>query len=337
MFLSWKGKYKMILLNLIRKKKPSPTYQNEDRDSARNPKYSSADGAHRRIKIRRFMEGTSLFTFFSRKISAGMTVEAGIVLPLFLFFFLNLGCVMEMIRLHGNLQLALWQVGSMLSVYGYALDSGELPEDETSGDGWWKELAGNAVSAIYVKGKMVDSAGEAYLNHSPLTGGADGLQLWESRIFGSEDNIDIVVTYSVSPWSSLIGFPSFRMSNRYYAHIWNGYELSGGGEAGEEARTVYITETGTVYHLSRDCTHLQLSVSQVTAGGIDEARNQHGSRYRPCERCAGGGMPAVLYITTEGDRYHYSQECSGLKRTVFSMTLEEALEAGYRSCSRCGG
>lgn len=335
MFLSWKGKNKKK--PLIRKKKPSPTKKNECQDSARNPDHSLAGGAHRRIRICRFMKGTSLSACFSKRMPAGMTIEAGIVLPLFLFFFLNLGCAMEMIRLHGNLQLALWQVGSMLSVYGYALDSGELPENGASEDSWWKELAGNAVSAIYVKRKMVDSAGETYLNHSPLTGGADGLQLWESRIFGAEDDIDILVTYSVSPWSSLIGFPSFRMSNRYYAHIWNGYQLSGGSENGEEVRTVYIAETGTVYHLRRDCTHLQLSVSQVGAGGIDAARNQYGSRYRPCEKCAGGNTPAVLYITGEGDRYHYSQECSGLKRTVFSMTLEEALEAGYRSCSRCGG
>ena len=83
-----------------------------------------------------------------------MTVEASIVLPLFLFFFLNLGCAIEMIRLHGNLQLALWQIGSKMAVYGYALDSGEQPENS---DGWWRDLAGIAVSATYVKGQIINS------------------------------------------------------------------------------------------------------------------------------------------------------------------------------------
>ena len=263
-----------------------------------------------------------------------MTVEASIVLPLFLFFFLNLGCAIELIRLHGNLELALWQIGSKLSVYGYALDSGETPD---SGDGWWRDLAGRVFSATYVKAQVVDSAGEEYLDSSPLTDGAAGLQLWESRVFGSNDEIDIIVTYSVSPWSGLIGFFPFRMANRYYGHIWNGYQVSGGqGDDQEETQTVYVTETGSVYHLTTECTHLRLSVHQIAASGIEDARNQDGGRYRPCTRCAQGSAPPFLYITDEGDRYHYSGDCSGLRRTVSSMTLEEALAAGYRACSRCG-
>lgn len=333
MFLSWNGKNKKLLTS---KKKPSPTYKSIYPDSARNPDNPLWCGSCRRSRICRFMKGTSLFAFFSKKISAGMTIEAAVVLPLFLFFFLNLGCVMEMIRLHGNLQLSLWQVGSMLSVYGYALDSGEMPAEEDNGEEWWKELAGNAASAVYVKRKLASSAGEDYLERSPLVGGAGGLQLWESQIFGGEDEVDILVTYSVSPLSSLAGFPSFWMANRYYAHIWNGYRLSGGTGNEEEDQTVYITENGTVYHLNRECSHLQLSIREVNSGQIDEERNQHGSRFRPCEKCADGGMPGILYITEEGDRYHYSRECSGLKRTVFSMTLKEALEEGYRPCSRCG-
>lgn len=263
-----------------------------------------------------------------------MTVEASIVLPLFLFFFLNLGCAIEMIRLHGNLQLALWQIGSKMAVYGYALDSGEQP---AQGDGWWRDLAGALVSSTYVKGQLVTGAGADYLESSPLTDGAGSLQLWESEIFGPDDEIDMIVTYSVSPWSGLIGFRPFRMANRYYAHIWNGYRLSGTTQDVNVARVVYVTERGTVYHLSMDCTHLQLSVHQIPASDIDEARNQGGACYHPCSRCANGGTPPTIFITNEGDRYHYDRGCSGLKRTVSSMTMEEAQRAGYRPCSRCGG
>ncbi len=263
-----------------------------------------------------------------------MTVEASIVLPMFLFFFLNLGCAIEMIRLHGNLQLALWQTGSKMSVYGYALDSGEMPEDN---DGWWRDLAGIAISATYVKGQLINSAGADYLNHSPLTNGAASLQLWESDILGSDDMIDIIVTYSVSPWSSLIAFRPFRMANRYYAHIWNGYQVSGEGEAGEVTQIVYVTKNGSVYHVSMECTHLMLSVRVVSSQVIEVLRNQGGGKFYPCSRCADGSLPSTLYITNEGDRYHYDRGCSGLKRTVTSMTIEQAQEAGLRICSRCGG
>lgn len=314
--------------------KPSPTNHNTFPDSARNPEASRDACRYRPSVICRFIEGTSLFAPLSRGLGAGMTVEASIVLPLFLFFFLNLGCAVEMIRLHGNLQLALWQIGSKMAVYGYVLDSGEMPEN---GEGWWGDLAGAVVSSTYVKGQVVNSVGADYLNESPLTDGAASLQLWESDIFGSDDEIDIVVTYSVSPWIRLVGFRPFRMANRYYAHIWNGYRLSGSEEEEETEQTVYVTENGTVYHMTMECTHLSLSVRQVPAFRIDDMRNQQGGRYYSCSKCAGGMLaPNVFYITEEGDRYHYSAECSGLKRTTSSMTLEQALAAGYRPCSRCG-
>ncbi len=319
--------------NFIKKGNPSPTHPSISADSAQNPHTSPDGGKRLPSALCHFAERTSLFASLFRTVKAGMTVEASIVLPLFLFFFLNLGCAIEMIRLHGNLQLSLWQIGSRMAVYGYALDSGETPE---SNDGWWRDLAGIAVSATYVKGQIISSAGADYLNGSPLVGGGAGLQLWESEIFGDDDTIDIVVTYSVSPWSSLMGFRPFRMANRYYAHIWNGYHLSGTGETGETTRIVYVTENGAVYHMSMECTHLQLSVQEIPSSGIDDMRNQGGGRYYPCSRCANGNMRSTLYITNEGNRYHYDRGCSGLRRTVSSMTIEQAEEAGYRPCSRCG-
>ena len=63
------------------------------------------------------IKGISLFISKKEKVPASMTVEAAIVLPLFLFFFLNLMSSIEMIRLHGNLQLALWETGNRMTVY----------------------------------------------------------------------------------------------------------------------------------------------------------------------------------------------------------------------------
>lgn len=267
-----------------------------------------------------------------------MTVEAAIVLPLFLFFFLNIGSAIEMIRLHGNLQLALWQIGSQLSVYGYVLDSGESPgdgslEDGTSEGEWWRDMAGVVFASTYVKTRLVDLAGREYLNQSPLKSGADGLLLWESEVFGDEDTIDLIVTYSVSAWGRLAGVPSFRMANRYYAHIWNGYRLPGEDKAGEK-KTVYVTENASVYHLDKDCTHLLLSVRRISVSELGEARNKYGGRYQACEKCVGDKCAVFCYVAESGARYHYVRECPGLKRTIYAVSMEEA--AGYQPCSRCG-
>ena len=58
-----------------------------------------------------------------RFIKGSMTVEAAVVLPLFLFFFISLSSSVEMIRLHGNISLALMETGNKISYYGAFLKS----------------------------------------------------------------------------------------------------------------------------------------------------------------------------------------------------------------------
>lgn len=135
-----------------------------------------------------------------------------------------------------------------------------------------------------------------------------------------------------------MGFGSFRMANRYYSHIWNGYRLPGDETADgtEKGKIVYVTETGTVYHPIRSCTYLTLSERPIPVSAVSWERNQNGGKYYPCSICVKGSPPIMYYITEEGKHYHYRRECSGLKRTVREMALEHALEEGYRPCSRCG-
>ena len=340
---------KLQLLNNF--KKPSPTYHTHTivPNFARN----SDDIPSGTAKM------SSLFAPFLKELGAGMTVEASIVLPLFLFFFMNLASSIEMIRLHGNLQLALWKTGNELVVYGYALDSGVSP-DEVQADGgrisevqsgvksdevqmgsgqsegaqeekWWRRLSGAVFSAVFVKAQLVYLLGEDYLNSSPLRSGTDSLMLWESEVFGTEDTIDLVVTYSVAPWTETVGFLSFRMANRYYGHIWNGYAVSGQTQVGE---AVYVAENGQVYHVNRNCTHLKLSVKEIRAEELNVSRNNYGKRYSACEKCVSGKRVEIIYITGEGDKYHYNRGCPGLKRTVSTMLKSDA-EKLYRPCSRC--
>lgn len=301
-------------------KKPSPTNQLFTTGLARSPHKITGGSVRRLCPIYRLIEKVPLPASFHRKLKAGMTVEAAVVLPLFLFFVLNLSCAIELIRLHGNLQLALWETGSQMAVYGHGL------EDSTMA---------SMFSYFYVQDQMVKYVGEEYLNSSPLTKGAKGLIPWESEIFTSKDEMDLIITYQVSPWSDLAGFISFRMANRYYGHIWNGYDISDPkGESQLLADVVYMAENGQVYHEDRNCTHLTLSIQETTWEGAKQKTNQWGKRYTPCEKCCPKEGAVILYITDEGERYHFDRNCSGLKRTVYSIPRKHA--SGYRACSRCG-
>lgn len=331
MSLLWEGESSRQLLTS--NGNPSPTFQPDKVNKKNNSGFAQKPNKLSDHPVK----GISLFTLLRRGVSGGMTVEAALVLPLFLFFFLNLSCSIELIRLHGNLQLALWETGTSLAVYGHVLGEEELLRSmEEKEDSWWEEMAGIAFSYTYIRNQLVDYLGEDYLRASPLVYGVDGLQFWESEVLRSGDEMEITVTYAVSPWYSVAGFKPFRMANRYYGHIWNGYDIVGGAGANEDALvTVYVTDTGEVYHRAWNCSHLQLSVREVAADLIASCRNEDGKRYGRCEKCKSDIHSDVLYITEEGECYHYSRACPGLKRTVYSILLKDAGE--YRPCSRCGG
>lgn len=262
-----------------------------------------------------------------------MTVEAAIVLPLFLFFFLNLSCAIEMIRLHCNLEAALCNTGNKMSVYGGLLVA-EGTKTEDGDDIILQEAGDMLFSYIYVKNSVIDYAGKEYLDSSPLLHGSDGLQFIESNIFTSQDTFNITMTYTVAPWIKYIGVSPFRMVNRYYGHIWNGYDLSDSAKDDKKTQVVYVAENADVYHEDSNCTHLRLTIRTISPLQIGSETNVYGKRYTLCEKCGKGIMPDKLYVGKEGERYHYRVDCPGLKRTVYSMNRAEA-EQKYRPCSRC--
>lgn len=99
-----------------------------------------------------------------------------------------------------------------------------------------------------------------------------------------------------------------------------------------EETYVYITPEGSVYHLYADCTHLSLSVQSVTMTFARSAKNEYGERYRQCELCK-GPFQGMVFITSEGNRYHSKRSCSGLKRTVRQVPLSSVSKR--RGCLRC--
>lgn len=301
--------------------KPSPNANLFMTNSTRNSQKLSRKNILNQSK---FIEKLSLFIPCRKKTISGtryfrasMTVEASIVVPLCIFFLLNFGYAIEMVRLHNNIQLALTVVGEKAALYGAVMQDG---------------TAESVLTGSYVREAVIKCAGKRYLDSSPLTHGCNGLNLLESEMLTKDDHLDITLTYSVSPLISWAGFRRFRMINRYYAHRWNGYDVADGET---EKEIVYVSENGRVWHTDRNCMHLRLSVRQVSNKEVSEERNGSGECYAACERCFDEDMKDVLFIAKEGNRYHSRQDCSGLKRSVYAIQKKEAEEKGYRICNCC--
>ncbi len=278
------------------------------------------------LQLANCIKRISLLILPKTPVKASMTVETALVLPLFCFFMIHMGSAIEMIRLHGNLEVALWDAGRQVGIYRGIPDAGYGGDGEKEDND--DRLGTVAISYTYVKEQIRNQLGEEYLEQSPLEHGIDSLQFLESST--ENDICEIVVTYGISPLTDVLGFQKFRMANRYYGHMWNGYAIPG-AENGDEY--VYITEDSEVYHLNRECTHLKLSVRLVEAAEIPKG-------YHPCEKCMvqkkDDSVPegSGYYICSEGECYHKRRDCPGLKRTVYCIARKDA--DGYRECSRCG-
>ena len=88
-----------------------------------------------------------------------------------------------------------------------------------------------------------------------------------------------------------------------------------------------------VYHRDNQCTYLDLSIRTAGKKDIAQLRNENGEKYRTCEKC-GKKAGKNVYITNQGNRYHSSIGCSGLKRKIYAIPISEA--QGKGECSRCG-
>lgn len=268
-------------------------------------------------------------SFASRKLKASMTVEAAFVLPIFLFFLINILSIINMIGVQSRLYAALHQVGNRMAFSGYAYDmaAGTVLPDEGG-------IVTASLTALYARNQVIASAGKEYLQNSCIKEKAAGIGFDGTAIMQGNDIIEIWLSYCLEPMIAIPGFEGVKTGGCYYGHAWNGYDVEQGiSDFTEEDPMVYITETGTVYHTNRNCTYLNPSIEAVDFATVEERRNQSGGKYYPCERCGFSGTQGTVYITGQGSSYHTSLTCSGLKRTIYTIPLSQV--GGRGRCSKC--
>lgn len=272
---------------------------------------------------------TSLFTSLLKK--GSLTIEAAIVIPIILFFFMNLLSAIKMIGIQSNLMTAFHQVGKEMAIQGYLYDKAPIKDNEVS----W--ISSMLIGNVYVKDRIKNHIGKEKLDNSLLIKGSKGINYIHTEIM-KDDIIDIIGIYQVSPFFSEIPIFRIKMMNRSRLRGWTGYDNTLHSEQEEkdstsqDTKNVYITNTGEVYHTNRGCTHIRLSITASNIEAIKTIRNQSGGKYKPCDSCEIKGTIKV-YITKNGQRYHSSTSCHSLKRTIKEIPLSQVKEKPL--CTRC--
>lgn len=330
-----------------------------------------------RLKKNKYKNKSLSQTRFSEAhyLPASLTVEAALVLPLFLLlcslFFTFFSGQLLQLRLQRSLDeicqdVAVWShiidlaedyTGQdLLSLADGGLISGALDKDSDALSallGGQADLAAEIKLFLLEKGSalvwqplikewLIARVGRGTLDASPLKDGAGGLSLSGSSLHGRE--LDLVLSYQVESPLRIPFQLSYQVVQRSCRRLWVGTRVDkdfGEEEAEEESSEeaiCYITETGSVYHLDKGCRVLALKKETVAFSDIPSLRNTGGGKYYPCERCASQGSYGIVtvIITIPGHRYHFKEDCRNLKRTIIEISLSEAQEQ-YRPCGFCGG
>lgn len=182
-----------------------------------------------------------------------------------------------------------------------------------------------------IENDLVYAVGEERLGRSIVRGGSSGIDCSRSKMSARTGIGKLTAEYQVVIPVPLFGIAPVKCSEKMKIKAWSGYEREGWMDTGND--TVYVTETGLVYHKDYHCSHLDLSIRMTHLELVEGLRNENGGKYYPCEHCVKGNG-GNIYITNSGDRYHSSLSCSGLKRTIYAIPISEA--AGKGACSRCG-
>lgn len=279
-----------------------------------------------------------------RREKGSLTVEAAFVVPLSFFavmLFMNLFLFLQVqLRVQQEINAIgteLMEAGTLFSAGGEDTDGKAFPESGAVAlSELLRELGTAGFLSAQMKARLCDESWISYVRN-----GVSGFDFLGSSVYEQGSDIRILVTYSFVPDNRLFSVGGIPVKQQLVARGFSGskrVKQEGGGDSeDEQENTVYITANGTVYHKDASCTYLKLSIRQVSKNQVDEERNSSGAKYYPCEYCDNRQAGEILYITTYGTRYHTTLSCSELLRSVTSVSEKEAIEKGYRPCSKCGG
>ena len=252
------------------------------------------------------LERASAFTS-----KASITVEASFVVSFFFLAVMCFVCLLEIMAIQVNIKSAMHSAGKELAMEAY----------------------GNPIfSPNRLEKKIVETVGGDRLDESLIVGGRYGIDCSGSKTYVGSTIIDLCAYYQLEIPVFAFRVPILAREEIIRIKGWSGSEE--GHVSSQDRKMVYVTDHGIVYHQSLTCTYLELSIRAIPYESIEDYRNETGGKYYACEICGGkvNGQSNV-YITEQGERYHCSLECRGIRRNIYAVPLSDVY--GLGGCSKC--
>ena len=282
--------------------------------------------------------------------AASLTVEAALILPILLSALLFFLSFLQIIRVEQKLYYAAAEIAEETASCGYVMKYAQQEFDalwEDGGEygavtGFVTDLLQGAGNALGFRRALRAKLADEDCIEAMVVRGVGGIDFWGSEIYAEDEMSVICMEFDISfpvfqrfipklPLKKYVVLRSFSGEGQLSQREEEGGD---GGKEEESGAYVYVTESGTVYHVLANCSYIRLSVEKVKSGGIADRRNQYGGKYYPCDGCLKkNAAPETVWVTKSGTHYHASRDCGKIKRTVKKIPLSEA--SMYRPCSRC--
>lgn len=274
-------------------------------------------------------ERASFLFSFLKKSGASLTLEASLVLPLFLFYVMTLLYGLEIIRFQSDVWQALNIEITRGSFEAYQYEYAEV--NGVIADKNFSLLSDD----MYIQ-NIKDYLDKQILPYLCVDKGRDGLMVTIQENISDTDNRSLTVTYKIKPFLYLMPIGDMKVTDKVVMHDFTGYRREKDaiwGKSGEEGIYVFVTPNGEKYHFSENCTYLKVKLQAVDSSEVNKHRNMDGEIYRSCEVC-GNVNCYVVYVTKWGNRYHTKMNCNAIQKNVQRVLLSQV--GGRTACSKCG-
>ena len=238
------------------------------------------------------------YTAFS--INASLTLEAALVLPVFLAALVAVVFFLQAIQVQSRLQQSLYNQVKKVSGYAYYMNIADMSEQVEQ-----------IMQAEYVKYAVINEIGRDYLENSVITGGSSGIHI-NFLVDAKKGILDAELDYSMDIPFNLLGFPSIRFSSRLRCHTWIG---NTSGDKVQSSDVVYVTANGEVYHLYSDCSYLVSSIKKQSS--------PHSSTHEILYIVSSEGalLPLSIYAKKLGEISQISANFSWVRPLLFLLSF----------------
>lgn len=270
-------------------------------------------------------------------LDGSLTVEASLVMPLFIFAIVSIIQIMIFMNVQLKLQSSLYNQTMKVAGYSFLTESVEqcLPQEISKDD--YKaavSIIENGITEVLVKSMVINDLGDDFFNLPWISGGKNGINIIFSAGAG-ERNIDVILSYKLKFMYNFLGIGSVNIVARANISKWTGVtRIEKPDDEKKDTENVFVTKNGTVYHIYRDCTYLAVKLTKIKYSDVDDRRNKSGGKYYPCSSCIKNIADMnYVYISQYGECYHADDKCKTIYHNILEVSKDEVSDR--KLCSKC--